>query len=167
MDGNEAVHSLPLLVGTTMNDSLPPKPERRWYQFSLRTLLVFGLFVLCGFGPPPEQQPEPSEERQAIDAYKRGVAYYRKREHDKAIADFTEAIRLSPKHAKAYRNRGIHYYLTGEHDKAIAEWTEAIQLNPKYADAYFNRGNAYADKGERAKAEADFAKAKELGYEPE
>ena len=24
-----------------MNDSDPPKPERRWYQFRLRTLLVF------------------------------------------------------------------------------------------------------------------------------
>jgi hypothetical protein len=25
-----------------MNDSDPPKPERRWYQFRVRTLPVFG-----------------------------------------------------------------------------------------------------------------------------
>ena len=32
-----------------MNDSNPPKPKLRWYQFSLRTLLLFTLFVAIGF----------------------------------------------------------------------------------------------------------------------
>ena len=35
--------SVPPLVRMTMNDS--PKPKRRWYQYSLRTLLLF--MVLC------------------------------------------------------------------------------------------------------------------------
>lgn len=34
----------------TMNDSRPLKLERRWYQLSLRTLLVFVLAVGVGFG---------------------------------------------------------------------------------------------------------------------
>jgi len=34
----------------TVNDSRPPKPKRRWFQFSLRTLLVFVVVVGIGFG---------------------------------------------------------------------------------------------------------------------
>jgi len=34
----------------TMNDSGPPKPERRWCQFSLRALLVFVAVAGVGFG---------------------------------------------------------------------------------------------------------------------
>ncbi len=30
-----------------MNDFRPPKPKRRWYQFSLRTLLVAGIGHGC------------------------------------------------------------------------------------------------------------------------
>ena len=73
-----------------MSDSNPPKLERR---FNLRTPLVFALLVLSGCGPTKEQQ--------AVDAYNRGVAHAEKSEFDKAVADFTEAIRLSPNYADA------------------------------------------------------------------
>ncbi|GAF71284.1 unnamed protein product, partial [marine sediment metagenome] len=34
----------------TMNDSRPPKPKLRWFQFSLRMLLLFVLVAGAGFG---------------------------------------------------------------------------------------------------------------------
>ena len=74
----------------------------------------------------------------------------------KAIADYSEAIRLSPKYIQAYYNRGISYRKKGEFDKAIADYTEAIRLDPKEPDAYFNRGGAYEKKGDMEKAIADF-----------
>ena len=83
----------------------------------------------------------------------------KKGEHDKAIADYTEAIRLDPKDAEAYCNRGLAYGNKGDYDKAIADYTEAIRLNPKYAEAYYNRGMTYASKGEYDKAIADYTEA--------
>ena len=63
--------------------------------------------------------------------------------YDKAIADYTEAIRLNPSLAKAYRNRGIAFAWKRENDKAIADYTEAIRLAPKDAFAFADRGAAY------------------------
>ena len=36
----------------------------------------------------------------------RGIAWYHKKELDKAMADYTEAIRLDPKYAPSFHNRG-------------------------------------------------------------
>jgi len=49
----------------TMNESDTPKSKRRWYQFSLRTLLVFVGLFLAGCGP--------SKEQQAMDAFDRSI----------------------------------------------------------------------------------------------
>jgi len=39
----------------------------------------------------------------------RGNAYQDKGDHDQAIADYTQAIRLDPKYAVAYNNRAYAY----------------------------------------------------------
>ena len=71
-----------------------------------------------------------------------------KNEHDKAIADYTEAIRLNPKYALCYSNRGFAYDNKGDHDKAIADYTEAIRLDPHNSVTYSNRSVAYGSKGD-------------------
>ena len=72
------------------------------------------------------------------------MAYGQKGDHDKAIADFTEAIRHNPDFAaNCICNRGIAYEKKGDHDKAIADFNEAIRLNPKCVKAYESRGVAY------------------------
>jgi tetratricopeptide (TPR) repeat protein len=82
-----------------------------------------------------------------------------KREYDKAIKDFDEAITLDPKYAHAYYNRGVAWYSKGEYDKANCDFTEAMTLDPKYANAFYNRGLTWWVKGEYNKAIADFDNA--------
>jgi len=87
-------------------------------------------------------------------------------EYERAIADFSEAIRLDPKNANAYRVRGFTYFFKCDYDSAIADYTEAIRLDPTNAAAYYWRARAYLAKGQPAAAERDFAQAKRLGYKP-
>lgn len=95
----------------------------------------------------------------AIAYYYRGNAHGEKGETAKAIADYTEAVRLNPKHTNTYFNRGVTYRQQGEANKAIADFTEAIRLDTKYVRAYYYRGNAYWNKGEADKAISDYTEA--------
>jgi len=51
---------------------------------------------------------------------------------DRAIADYSEAIRLDPKHAIAYCNRGDGYRSIYDYGRAIADYDEAIRLDSSF-----------------------------------
>ena len=65
------------------------------------------------------------------------------KQYDKAITDYTEAIRLKPDYAEAYANRAGAYNYQGQYEKAIADLNEVIRLQPALADAYLARGYSY------------------------
>ena len=109
-----------------------------------------------------ERGKRETREYRAIAYNNRGLAYQEKGEVDRAIANFTTAIKFSPNDARVYSNRGSAYATKGELDRAIANLSKAIALNPKYADAYNSRGVAYAKKGDKEQAIADFRKALEI-----
>ena len=87
----------------------------------------------------------------------RGTVYGVKNQHNKAIEDYTRAIKLRPDYAEAYNNRGIDCSNKGEYDRAIEDYAKAIALRFDYAEAYFNRGNAQAEKGDTNSALEDYS----------
>ena len=89
----------------------------------------------------------------------RGYAYDSKGDHDRAIADYGESIRLDPQNPKAYYNRGIAYDSKGEHNRAITDFGELIRLDPQNPEAYYNRGVAYYSEGDFDRAIADYDQA--------
>jgi tetratricopeptide (TPR) repeat protein len=76
-----------------------------------------------------------------------------KKDYDKAISDYTQAIGLDPNYANAFN-----------YDKAISDYSEYIKLSPNEGDGYYWRGISYHRLGKNVEAQADFNKAKELGY---
>ena len=51
-------------------------------------------------------------------------------QHQRAIKDYDEAIRLQPDLATAYNNRGIAYGNLGQQQRAIVDFNEAIRMAP-------------------------------------
>jgi tetratricopeptide (TPR) repeat protein len=88
----------------------------------------------------------------------RGEAYDQKGDDTRAIADFSDAIRLNPKSVLAYNKRALTYTRKGEFDRAISDLNAAIGIAPKFAHSYFARGSAYFQKGESIRAIPDLDK---------
>jgi len=96
-----------------------------------------------------------------LDAIKEGNAAYSAGGFDKAIANFSEAIRLHPEDASAFNSRGNAYAQKGNLYRAIADYNEAIRLKPNYALAFCNRGIA-RQKLNNGRDNDDKAKARQL-----
>lgn len=89
----------------------------------------------------------------------RGFVWDVRHVYDKAIADFSAAIRIYPLWANTYNNRGWTWHRLREYDKAIADYTKAIKLDSKNVLAVVNRGLARQDKGDYYRAIIDYKRA--------
>jgi tetratricopeptide (TPR) repeat protein len=83
---------------------------------------------------------------------------------NRAIAERTEAIRITPRNARAFVERADLLYDKGDFDRAVADYGEALRLGLREADVYRGRGMAHANRGDYEKAVADYDEA--LRVEP-
>jgi tetratricopeptide (TPR) repeat protein len=78
-------------------------------------------------------------EAHAVGNIERGFAWISKKQYDKAIAEFNDAIRLEPGISDAYVHRGFAWSSIREYGKAIADYNRAIELDPQSAAAHNDR----------------------------
>lgn len=88
----------------------------------------------------------------------RGFLYSDLGKREQAIADFSQAIDLSPKVIYLYRARALNYTALNRYQEAIADYTQAIKLSPNELSTYIRRGKVYRTLGQEAEANADFQK---------
>lgn len=90
----------------------------------------------------------------------RGQAWYNKHDYDKAIIDYSTAIKNKQKYALAFYNRGLARGVKKEdYSKAIKDYNRVIKINPSYIDAYVSRGSIFRFKKKYDIAIKDFDKA--------
>ncbi len=99
----------------------------------------------------------------AEEFYENGKKLSSVEQADQAIDNYSKAIKINPKLAKAYNNRGVAYIWKKKYYLAIADFSKAIELDPKNGKAYNNRAIAYSYEGETDKALKDLKKAQSLG----
>ncbi len=80
-----------------------------------------------------------------------------KHEHEQALADYTEAIRLDPKVAWYYMARGTLNAACGEMEKSLTDLNEALRRDPKDANGFTLRSQVYEYQGNLDKAIADMS----------
>jgi len=76
----------------------------------------------------------------------RGFYYRNKKQYQKALADYNEAIKIKPK-GDLYNSRGKTYFDMGQIASAIKDYQEAIKFNPEKAEFHVNLGAAFGAQG--------------------
>ncbi len=93
----------------------------------------------------------------------RGTLHLVRGENDKAIGDFTLAIRQDPALASAYNDRGVALSSQHRQAEAISDFSRALALKAGDADrVLFNRAMAYEDTGDLKSAYLDYLEAAQL-----
>jgi tetratricopeptide (TPR) repeat protein len=91
--------------------------------------------------------------------FNRGVTWYDMGDHDRAIQDYNEAIKLNPNFEQAFFNRGNAFDENEQFERAIQDYDRAIALKPDYAKVFNNRGYAYDEEGAFDRAIQDYDRA--------
>jgi putative GTP pyrophosphokinase len=89
----------------------------------------------------------------------RGLVYFTLSEYDKAINDFTTAIKMAPKDTRVYTNRGLTYRMLKRYDESLKDFNKSLELNPLWPDTFYGRSLTYYDLGDIQHALEDCDKA--------
>jgi len=125
-------------------------------------VLVLILNAALGWGDLKAQNTESPGSPSASDYRESGNVKYDKGDFDGAIADFTQAIKIEPKFAKAFQDRAKANEAKGNLVGAIADYTKEIELTPLNTRAYIDRGIVRQKSGDLDGALTDYSKVTEL-----
>jgi protein O-mannosyl-transferase len=78
---------------------------------------------------------------------------------DGAIAQYTEALRISPTFAETHNALGLIYFKQGRLSEAMTQYAEALRLNPRFVEAHSNLGTVLGAQGKTEEAILEFLKA--------
>lgn len=119
----------------------------------------------------PQDGAGPRAARLTLAFYDCGNAYFTKGDFDRAIEDYSHALKISPQFTFAFNNRGNAYLAKRDYDRAIQDFNQAIRTSPGFvtgddtpthfddAIIFGNRGTAYADKHDYDRAIEDYSQA--------
>ena len=88
----------------------------------------------------------------------RGAAHMGQQKFNEAAADFSEAIKISPKDAGIYERRAYCYVKLNDYDKAIADYSEALKSDPNEVRLLTVRSYLYEVKADVKSSLADTEK---------
>jgi uncharacterized protein YeaO (DUF488 family) len=91
---------------------------------------------------------------------RKGLAWYYKKDYDKAITNNKKALEINPSFELALYNRGAAWVAKKDFDKAIEDYNKAIDFKSDYKDIYLTaRGNVWKANKEYSKAIDDYTEA--------
>jgi tetratricopeptide (TPR) repeat protein len=86
----------------------------------------------------------------------RAALHFNMKEYNKALKDYSDALRLRPSHAEFWLSRGITHLKLKNYSLALSDINKALAICPDCEKAYFNRGNIRHHQRDYLKAIEDY-----------
>ncbi len=87
-----------------------------------------------------------SENKEALDAYSKGVDELKKDNYKDALNYFSKAVKSDPEFVFAWDNLGLCYRRTGDYDKALEVYKRSLQIDPNGVTPLQNIAVVYQSK---------------------
>ena len=107
-------------------------------------------------------RPQQRKDRKLKRNFAAGRKFYDRREYNRALEEFDQAVKIDPGNFRAHYWRGRVYLKMGHYDKATADFKMVVELKPQYARPYHNLGWLYYQKGKYEESIQYLNKAIEL-----
>ena len=96
----------------------------------------------------------------SLALYRRAVALDASGQTDKALDDYSAAIKADPKSSLAFLGRGVLLAVRKRaYDRAIEDFDKVLVIEPDNVEALLSRGDAFAQLGDLGRAMADLNRA--------
>ena len=123
---------------------------------------LFAVVLLAVSGANTAVWGQQSEAANAIE--RRAFIFIENGDFERAIEEFTQAIRLQPYEGRYFANRAWAYKEISDYTRAIEDFTQAIRLStnnslPTKWNLYIQRATAYSSMGNYYRAISDFTQA--------
>jgi tetratricopeptide (TPR) repeat protein len=118
-----------------------------------------------GNAQSPSPAVEPASPPDSATLVARGADFHGQGQYDKAIEQYTQALKREPRHTEALNRRAEAFMATGEYDRAIADCSYALRFEKqpdRRARSLLVRGRAYFNRSEYNLAVADYTEALKL-----
>ncbi|MEK7486553.1 MAG: tetratricopeptide repeat protein, partial [Planctomycetota bacterium] len=93
-----------------------------------------------------------------------GNALLQKKDFERAIQRYQQALEFNPEDIKALLNRGVAYAALHKREEAMQDYDAVLQKSPQRVEAYSNRGLLYLEMGQLEIALQNFEQA--IQYSP-
>ena len=96
----------------------------------------------------------------SLALYRRAVALDASGQTDKALEDYSAAIKADPKSSLAFLGRGVLLAVRKRaYDRAVEDFDKVLVIEPDNVEALVSRGDAFAQLGDLGRAMADLNRA--------
>lgn len=158
-----AIPVLLIFAGYTIHYCIERLKRRqyRWFACCLAGTVFIGLLANVNIGGVTDRN------RARAHLYG-GSAYEALGNHELAIEEYQNAIKLVPNHVQANHGLGIVYMEMRKYSRAEETFKKVLEIDPYCAPACFNLGSVYVAQRKYAEAVSEYEAALEIdpNYEP-
>lgn len=127
--------------------------NQRFLSFTARGLVLCMLAMILALPGCEGESQQKVDKKKAKEYFTKAEKFRKDGNDEKALENYTKAIKINPNYTKAYINRAYIHEIAGRTDQAIKDYRKVMKLDKKNVECADKLALFYRQAGDSAKAE--------------